>query len=161
MTDGKIVAADSQATANSEVQPGGYTKIVRDESIVFCFSGTFSLFAPLMKWYRGGRKDKDALKIEVDYPNHLWIFDPREAGPMQIINAHKCPYPEPLTVPNAMGSGGCYALGALYAGATPAEAVEIAKKLDVFSGGDIQFVDIPQKPIRTKRGRTKNVVSTN
>ena len=35
----------------------------------------------------------------------------------------------------AVGTGGAYALGALHAGATPAEAVAIAIRLDGYSGG--------------------------
>lgn len=39
--------------------------------------------------------------------------------------------------PVTIGSGGDYAMAALYAGATPEEAVEIAIKMDCFSGGDV------------------------
>lgn len=39
--------------------------------------------------------------------------------------------------PVGIGSGSAYALGALYAGASPSEAIEIAVVNDVFSGGNI------------------------
>lgn len=39
--------------------------------------------------------------------------------------------------PCAIGSGQDYALGAMEAGASPAEAVEIACRRDVYSGGEI------------------------
>lgn len=41
-------------------------------------------------------------------------------------------------VPAACGSGGSYALGALHFGASPTEAVKIARKLDSLSGGRVQ-----------------------
>jgi ATP-dependent protease HslVU (ClpYQ) peptidase subunit len=40
-----------------------------------------------------------------------------------------------------VGSGADYAMGALYAGATPEKAVEIAAKLDVNTSGPIQVVE--------------------
>lgn len=42
----------------------------------------------------------------------------------------------------ALGSGGNFALGAVLAGKTAKEAVEIAKKLDINSGGKIKTVKI-------------------
>jgi ATP-dependent protease HslVU (ClpYQ) peptidase subunit len=40
----------------------------------------------------------------------------------------------------AMGTGGNWALGALHAGATIEEAMKIAIKLDINSGGKIQII---------------------
>lgn len=40
----------------------------------------------------------------------------------------------------AIGSGGSYAIGAMEAGATSVEAVEIAINLDIFSGYGIDFL---------------------
>jgi hypothetical protein len=40
-----------------------------------------------------------------------------------------------------MGTGGNYALGAIAQGATIQEAIKIAKKFDVNTGGRIQIID--------------------
>lgn len=48
----------------------------------------------------------------------------------------------PLTAKSgiyAMGSGGDYARGALYAGASPMWALEIASQIDPYTGGEIHF----------------------
>lgn len=48
------------------------------------------------------------------------------------------------TQPVTIGSGGEFALAALYAGAEPEEAVEIAIKMDCFSGGGIVTYEIEE-----------------
>lgn len=50
----------------------------------------------------------------------------------------------PVEVPVAIGSGSDYAWTALECGKTASEAVEIAMKFDVFSGGDVQVVALPE-----------------
>lgn len=42
------------------------------------------------------------------------------------------------SIPNASGSGELIARGAMLAGASPKEAVEIASQVDVYTGGDVQ-----------------------
>jgi ATP-dependent protease HslVU (ClpYQ) peptidase subunit len=39
-----------------------------------------------------------------------------------------------------IGSGGAYAVGALYAGSTPEDAIRTAMKFDVNTGGNIQIM---------------------
>lgn len=46
----------------------------------------------------------------------------------------------PLDRPFATGSGGSFAIGAMFAGKSAVEAVEIAKKSDIYSGGDVSYV---------------------
>lgn len=43
---------------------------------------------------------------------------------------------------NAVGSGMFLALGAMYKGATPQEAVEVAKQFDLFCGGETKTVEV-------------------
>lgn len=47
--------------------------------------------------------------------------------------------------PFAIGSGGAYAIGAMAAGSSAVEAVKIACKYDVYSGGKVQSVKRGQK----------------
>lgn len=51
-------------------------------------------------------------------------------------------YPYEVHPPFAIGSGFKYAMGALLAGATATQAVEIAIRLDKNSGGPIQTIDL-------------------
>jgi len=48
----------------------------------------------------------------------------------------------PCSVPIAIGSGASFAMAAMLCGKTAIEAVEIAKKLDENSGGEVQFVRV-------------------
>lgn len=49
----------------------------------------------------------------------------------------------PLSAPFfTIGSGAQYAYGALAAGATPEEAVKIAIEADIYSGGDLQILEL-------------------
>lgn len=41
-----------------------------------------------------------------------------------------------------IGSGARYAYGALAAGATPEEVVKIAIEADIYSGGDLQILEL-------------------
>ncbi len=146
MTDGKTVATDSQGTVGTERQPGEFVKVVGDEHSLFCFSGAFAMFDPLVKWYREGCLANATPRADPDYSYCLWVFDVDLPHPLRFVNVHQSPYPSPLFTPCAMGSGGDYALGAVYAGATLEQAVNIAAKLDVYTGGPVKLYDIPDTP---------------
>ena len=49
-----------------------------------------------------------------------------------------------------IGSGAAYALGAMKAGATPKEAVETAKYFDLYTGGEINTLDLTPKEPKKK-----------
>lgn len=156
VTDGKQVATDTQASLGDQKLAGDFIKVVRDESTLFCFSGTFCLFDPLVRWYRAGCPEDGIPKTDPDYSHRLWVFDAEKPEPLTYVNVHKCPYPVPLYAPAAMGSGCEFAIGALYAGASLKDCIRIASKLDVYTGGKIKLYDIPVRKIGRK---TKNVVS--
>jgi ATP-dependent protease HslVU (ClpYQ) peptidase subunit len=49
-------------------------------------------------------------------------------------------------VPMSVGSGSCFALAAMKAGASAEEAVKVACELDVYSGGEITVVQLEDEP---------------
>lgn len=49
-------------------------------------------------------------------------------------------------VPMSVGSGACFALAAMKAGASAEEAVKVSCELDVYSGGKITIVQLEQEP---------------
>lgn len=144
VSDGVQIASDSQTTAGGE-RSGDFTKVVVDGHIVYCFAGPCYLFPLLIRWYQQGAFLEDRPSIEDDTTHSFWVIGD-DPGPQAFANIHKCPYPEPLTFPSAIGSGRKYALGALLAGADLATAVGIAAQLDVYTGGEIRVTDIPEKP---------------
>ncbi len=128
-TDGKSMAGDSMTSAGGEVTMLA-PKVHRMDngSIIGCAGDTTDCraFVRYMREQKGERpslgENFDALILHpngnVEWMDHKW---------------------EPLayTVPNAIGSGGRFAIGAMMAGASPKEAVRIACERDTCSGGPI------------------------
>ena len=92
---------------------------------------------PLIAWVKAGADPDKAPK----YGDQEWILLVIDGdGPRQYH--HKLLYPEAQSYPVTLGSGRDIALGALRAKKSPREAVAIACDEDVWSGGEIQVVDL-------------------
>lgn len=142
--DGEVLAADRQAVSDgcsSLVEPKiGCTSV--DEfggDFLYGYVGDIAEGEELLDWVTSGAKKKK-------FPEHL-----REANCNTLLvviredntvaEYFRSPYP--VLHPEgeyAWGSGGPYALGAMAAGATAAQAAEIATTFDVNSGGGIIIV---------------------
>ena len=135
--DGKhiTIASDSQATSGNLANP--VQKVHKINGYVFASAGPL---IGLQKTARALVRDKKPASIE-RFIKHA------EKGNVYVLAFKKHLY----TVhtdgsviehgdrePVALGSGGDIALGALAAGASVQEAVEIATSFDVFSGGEVQ-----------------------
>lgn len=139
-TDGKTMAVDSQINAGGIIEPVSATKIFKILSpqlghVIVGFSGDTHLTHTILDTIKDGTlptpgvvgdgefevtiltSDGKAFQMGSSYPNYV------ECG-----------------VPNASGSGKLIALGAMLAGASPKEAVEIAAKIDVYTGGKINVM---------------------
>lgn len=66
------------------------------------------------------------------------------------VFTHEAPFPDPEAAPFALGTGGDIALGAMAAGKTAMEAVQIAARWDIKTGGPIDFIDLewPEKGVQ-------------
>lgn len=66
------------------------------------------------------------------------------------VFTHEAPFPDPEAAPFALGTGGDIALGAMGAGKTAMEAVQIAARWDIKTGGPIDFIDLewPEKGVQ-------------
>lgn len=66
------------------------------------------------------------------------------------VFTHEVPFPDPEAAPFALGTGGDIALGAMGAGKTAMEAVQIAARWDIMTGGPIDFIDLerPEKGVQ-------------
>ncbi len=96
------------------------------------FSGTASSARDYIAWLEGGEKpDKEdnfhLLVLNLDGTAAI-IFDDRTS--------------DPVDLPAVLGTGGDIALGAMMAGATPEEAVNLAILRDVYSGGKVTVESI-------------------
>lgn len=139
--DGRFVAADSLESYGScrSVQP--IQKLRVRKGIIFACTGTGALFEPMIEWYLGGRV-LDALPKTGDShkDTKLLIF---EAGRAWVCSPD-LPYRAELFAPDAWGIAADMAIGAMEAGATAEQAVEICIKREVYVGGPVQVVDLSE-----------------
>jgi hypothetical protein len=52
------------------------------------------------------------------------------------------PYPDEVSAPDAWGSGGYYAIGAMKFGATAEQAVKVAMECDVYTAGSVTVATV-------------------
>lgn len=132
-TDGHSVAADSLMCYGTERAAQPAEKIIRRDGRIFAVSG-IGIPHVLIEWFQSGADPEKAPKLGND---GFWGLLVVEADGRMSYLTSTMPYSQPAAPPFVLGSGGEYALGAMHAGATPAEAVAISCKLDVHCGGDI------------------------
>lgn len=132
-TDGHTIAADSLMTYGSERAAQPAEKLIRKDGRIFAVSGV-GIMNVLVDWFLGGADPEKAPKLGPDGQWGLLVIE--SDGRMNYLTS-TMPYMQRAAPPFVLGSGGDFALGAMHAGASPAEAAAIACKLDVHCGGDI------------------------
>lgn len=141
--NGKQVAADSLGEHNCLKMHN--TKIYMNERVIFAGAGNRSWLQKHWQLI----KDMDLADIlEVGYP----AFNKEDNCPAGIIVGRHAPMHAwfltesvwtKITRPyHAIGSGRDFALAAMRLGKSAREAVEIAAEFDIYTGGNIDVVDI-------------------
>jgi hypothetical protein len=142
-----------KTAGGNEIRPGSFKKIVQRGDVVYGITGAAALFEPLIHWCEAGADPAAVPKDRDDQCSNLFVFRDGKC----FVYTTDLSYPEELTAPDAFGSGGDYALGAMHAGADAKRAVEVACKIDPHSGGEITVIDLSfqvAKPdISPKRAR--------
>jgi ATP-dependent protease HslVU (ClpYQ) peptidase subunit len=133
-TDGHWMAGDGQAEAGGTVLATSRCKVVRlSDGSLFGSAGRSIDGAAVAKWLVERGKPP---KVEVGwcalrvYPGGRVEYLTQDLEPVSI------------DLPAAIGSGMDLALGAMLAGATPKEAIEIAAQRDMRTGGAITVLSI-------------------
>lgn len=135
-TDGKLMAGDGRSTRGDSISGGDRKKVfqLRDGSIIGIAGRTRDAELAARKFIENPdspenvRGDYTVVRL---YPNgQVWVYEDNTSVAIKV----KPPY--------AIGSGWTTALGALLAGANAAEAVKIASKVDVHTGGKITSFSI-------------------
>lgn len=124
--------ADGQATRSDIIVETECEKISEfADGTIIAFCGDMQKFQPFIEWYFDNSKPRPLLtednigsKAIVLNNKGCWEFD--QSGYSKINDAF-C----------AWGSGAPLALAALHAGADPRKAMQIAIKLDIWSGGKV------------------------
>ena len=140
-SDGITIAGDGLACWGDEPVSRADLKIEQRGNRIFALSGASAMLPALIKWVDEGA---DVARVPAGIgPEVMWsLLVIEKTGVCAYVS--KCPYASPMSYPISIGSGADYAMGAMHAGKTPREAVEIASKLDVWTGGDIQVIDIAE-----------------
>ncbi len=135
-----VVAADSQETMENGEKYKCKKLFKVGDLIVATAGGTYAGMA-FVNWLEGwdGEPDWD------DHPDFVNLDLEEDFECLVIREDKSCFTVNRLFVPVdqhgnrfiTLGSGGKAARGALLAGATPKEAVEIAKQIDTFTGGTV------------------------
>lgn len=139
-TDGVTIAADGLGVSGSERVATSLKKLKVQHGRIYGLTGMSQILEEVIYWHnRGadpahefkGLKDPDWLLIVVDRYGLTSYSD------MSL-------YPNSFHYPQAFGSGASYAVAAMHLGHSPAEAVKVASKLDVYTGGEIQVINIAE-----------------
>ena len=138
--DGLTVAADSLAVADGYKSQAPTQKLKRGAGgKIYGIIGYLGWFEAWIRWYEDGAVPANAPTHKTDAnPGGFIVFD---------LDCCRCftaafAYPDEETPPYAYGSGSSYAIGAMRAGASAAEAVEIACEVDDGCGGPIQIMEL-------------------
>jgi ATP-dependent protease HslVU (ClpYQ) peptidase subunit len=131
-----VLAADSLVTLGHTKVHGSYQKIRRIGSYLVGTVGSVADCQAFMEWLKRGDDTHPPRKGEYS----ALVIDPR-GKVRELENGSVLPSPRGAKF-FALGSGGTFALAAMYAGATATEAVKIAAKIDTNTGLPVKTLKI-------------------
>lgn len=138
--DGKTIAADGLSVSGTERRSSAARKVISAHGRIYAFTGLFALFPILVEWHAAGADPSETPEVRDEGGWTLIVIE--SVGPVKMYT-RSVPYPEAIDADKfAVGSGQDYALGALHAGLSAKDAVEIAAKIDTNTGGEIIVLDI-------------------
>ena len=138
--DGNLLAADRKGNSDGMARDREKIIIVPDRRVAITWEGRHECGLVLADWWLNGCDvDKwPAFQEDDEAWTRLLIF-----GVGEILEYERLPKAQAVTeTPMAWGSGRAFALGAMAANMTAAEAVKIAGRYDIYSGLGVNFVRI-------------------
>jgi len=129
-TDGKTMAADSQQSTYG-VDNISCIKLHRIGDYVYSHAGNLSEALIYLDWVKAGCPD-DNRPVLSDECSFVKVGKGKVFRIINTLRPYECGFPF------AMGSGAEYAMGAMAMGATPIQAVKIAMKYDIYTGGKVR-----------------------
>ena len=133
--DGKTLAVDSMVTSGGIVTSIDQKKLFTDvgQYKAVAISGSIVCMNALIEWIKNG-EEGDPPKME-EYDSIMCVD---KDGRMLTFWHHSSREPQNNSGITSGGNGWEIALGAMEAGANAVEAVEIACKLNIYTGGKVQ-----------------------
>jgi hypothetical protein len=136
-TDSKKITVREAVAPTPDGSPGRPARL-------YALSGERAMTPYLIEWYEAGHDPRNAPPLGKDSGYTFVVVEPAGDGWAVCFMSSDSPYPMRVEPPFACGAGDQYAIGLLTAGHTAREAVEVACKLSIKSGGEIQVVDIAE-----------------
>ena len=147
------LAADSQDTYDDikTMSSQKLFKIERDDEIEIVATAGHGITGMLfIDWYSGDEDEgreacEPKLQLNdtnlIDWDDNFHILVLNSEGLFEVDRYFKLlEITEPFF---AIGSGAAVAMGAMHMGATAKEAVEVAKKVDLYTGGKVRTMSLP------------------
>lgn len=130
--DGHSMAGDGRTTSNGTIVNDASTKVFKlSDGRIAGFSGYAGSKNDVLAWLNGDREFPAVDDVDL----HVTALVMDTCGNVVLIDG----YGNATTVatPAALGSGQDIARGAMLAGADPVEAITIAARLDIWTGGTV------------------------
>ncbi len=140
-TDGLTLAWDSLTVENDVKEVWPVQKVFVEEEAIYAGAGSITLWKPYIQWIKEGANPKNKPITEKDLSVCMLVF--RENKLFEVT--HHSPYLIEIGYPTAIGSGKSVALGALVLGHTAKDAVWAASQCDIYTGGPIGSIVLPEK----------------
>lgn len=139
--DGRIVAADKQATAGQRQDK--VTKLYRHKNQVLSINGSLDAGVAMVAWFKAGANPEYFPNKGLSKDDTAWL-SVFELGKHVVEYQH---HPVPIIIeslPYSCGSGSMAALAAMLAGASPQRAVEITCEIHTDCGMGVDVMELGQ-----------------
>lgn len=133
--DGRYIACDSRLSCDGHIATDTHKKFFEKENEIVFWSGALCQAEEMVSAYISGSD------FERDPETFLFVFERATRLVYQVSCKNKKFNKDKIDWIDASGSGACYAIGAMESGKSAVEAVKIAKKRDMATGGIIHCLD--------------------
>lgn len=130
----KTIAWDSRATSGNVIASDTDQKMTEINGVKFWLSGSIADEGLLIDMYFGKSS-------EVIPETNAFAWDGDDLF-LVGVNGDALLWKQPLRYDKALGSGGDFALSAMRLGLSAKEAVEHAKTLDCYTGGEVHVMEL-------------------
>lgn len=141
VTDGISLAWDSYCTSDHYLELYPLQKVFIEKEAIYAIAGEVSLYLPMIEWVKKGANPKLVPIAKNNEQTCVWVFKNNKL--LEVTNNR--PYLTEIGAPNALGSGRRIAMGGIILGHTPEEAVWAASQCDLYTGGEIHNLLLPEQ----------------
>lgn len=147
-----VIACDSIMAFNDNVMHG-IVKIGKTKHYLFGYAGRVSMMLPMFDWILHVEGQDGMRSPEDFYKKNDKLNTIGDVGSAMLVDVHGSIWTvtcEGMAIPiprktYAIGNGYEYALGAFEMGASAAEAIAVAGKLDAFTGGETYTLSLLER----------------